>query len=159
MANFLECRKAEVQHPRNPLLEAAPIGWQLFVLESGKSDSIAFLLLLATYATRLLAQALSHYRHTISSRTSPSELKCARKVREAYVIYCLDRDLIRDVDRASSRSLDACRKARHQGQRWVRPGRLRPVQHRRRGREVRTRNAWPMKLGIVEGALHSPISL
>jgi hypothetical protein len=40
-------------------LEAAPIGWQLFVLESGKSDSIAFLLLLATYATRLLAQALS----------------------------------------------------------------------------------------------------
>jgi hypothetical protein len=23
-------------------LEAAPIGWQLFVLESGKSDSIAF---------------------------------------------------------------------------------------------------------------------
>jgi hypothetical protein len=42
-----------------PLLEAAPIGWQLFVLESGKSDSIAFLLLLATYATRLLAQALS----------------------------------------------------------------------------------------------------
>src|SRR5215217_5617413 len=58
MANFLECRKAEVQHPRNPLLEAAPIGWQLFVLESGKSASIAFLLLLATYATRLLAQAL-----------------------------------------------------------------------------------------------------
>src|SRR5215217_6020697 len=40
-------------------LEAAPIGWQLFVLESGKSDSIVFLLLLATYATRLLAQALS----------------------------------------------------------------------------------------------------
>src|SRR5215217_411901 len=40
-------------------LEAAPIGWQLFVLESGESDSIAFLLLLATYATRLLAQALS----------------------------------------------------------------------------------------------------
>jgi hypothetical protein len=40
-------------------IEAAPIGWQLFVLESGKSDSIAFLLLLATYATRLLAQALS----------------------------------------------------------------------------------------------------
>src|SRR5215208_4377366 len=39
-------------------LEAAPIGWQLFVLESGKSDSIVFLLLLATYATRLLAQAL-----------------------------------------------------------------------------------------------------
>src|SRR5215216_771411 len=39
-------------------LEAAPIGWQLFVLESGKSASIAFLLLLATYATRLLAQAL-----------------------------------------------------------------------------------------------------
>ena len=42
----------------NDFLEAAPIGWQLFVLESGKSDSIAFLLLLATYATRLLAQAL-----------------------------------------------------------------------------------------------------
>jgi len=40
-------------------LEAAPIGGQLFVLESGKSASIAFLLLLATYATRLLAQALS----------------------------------------------------------------------------------------------------
>src|SRR5215217_2253642 len=40
------------------ILEAAPIGWQLFVLESGKSDSIVFLLLLATYATRLLAQAL-----------------------------------------------------------------------------------------------------
>src|SRR5215208_8259180 len=42
-------------------LEAAPIGWQLFVLESGKSDSIVFLLLLATYATRLLAQALSRW--------------------------------------------------------------------------------------------------
>src|SRR5215213_3205853 len=40
------------------VLEAAPIGWQLFVLESGKSASIAFLLLLATDATRLLAQAL-----------------------------------------------------------------------------------------------------
>src|SRR5215216_7815303 len=66
MANFLECRKAEVQHPRNPLLEAAPIGWQLFVLESGKSASIAFLLLLATDATRLLAQALSP-RHRASS--------------------------------------------------------------------------------------------
>src|SRR5215216_4350452 len=45
--------------PQLPPLEAAPIGWQLFVLESGKSDSIVFLLLLATYATRLLAQALS----------------------------------------------------------------------------------------------------
>jgi len=40
-------------------LEAAPIGWQLFVLEGGKSDSIAFLLVLATYATHLLAQALN----------------------------------------------------------------------------------------------------
>jgi hypothetical protein len=41
-------------------LELAPIGWQLFVLKSGKSDSIAFLLLLDTYATRLLAQALNN---------------------------------------------------------------------------------------------------
>src|SRR5215217_3792467 len=43
------------------ILEAAPIGWQLFVLESGKSDSIVFLLLLATYATCLLAQALRRW--------------------------------------------------------------------------------------------------
>src|SRR5215213_1249506 len=48
------------------VLEAAPIGWQLFVLESGKSASIAFLPLLATDATRLLAQALSRLRQALS---------------------------------------------------------------------------------------------
>src|SRR5215212_3691050 len=39
-------------------LEAAPIGWQLFILGSCQSDSTAFWLPLDTYATRLLAQAL-----------------------------------------------------------------------------------------------------
>jgi integrase len=43
------------------VLEAAPIGWQLFILGNSQSDITAFLLLLDTYATRLLAQALSCY--------------------------------------------------------------------------------------------------
>jgi hypothetical protein len=43
-------------------LEAAPIGWQLFILGSRQSDSTALLLFLDTYATRLLAQALSPYK-------------------------------------------------------------------------------------------------
>ncbi len=40
-------------------LEAAPIGWQLFVLGSLQSDWIAFVQSLVTYAIRLLAQALN----------------------------------------------------------------------------------------------------
>jgi hypothetical protein len=40
-------------------LEAAPIGWQRFILGSSQSDCTAFLLFLVTKATRLLAQALS----------------------------------------------------------------------------------------------------
>ena len=40
-------------------LEAAPIGWQLFILGGRQSASTAFLLLLDSYSTRLLAQALS----------------------------------------------------------------------------------------------------
>jgi hypothetical protein len=40
-------------------LEAAPIGWQLFALGSSRSDWIAFIQLIVTYATRLLAQAFS----------------------------------------------------------------------------------------------------
>src|SRR5215217_2641066 len=40
-------------------LEAAPIGWQLFLLGSSQGDSTAFPLCFDTYATRLLAQALS----------------------------------------------------------------------------------------------------
>jgi hypothetical protein len=43
-------------------LEAAPIGWQLFILGSSQSDCTAFPLFLDTYVTRLLAQALSHPR-------------------------------------------------------------------------------------------------
>src|SRR5215217_8887854 len=41
-----------------PTLEAAPIGWQLFLLGSSQGDSTAFPLCFDTYATRLLAQAL-----------------------------------------------------------------------------------------------------
>src|SRR5829696_8936146 len=41
-------------------LEAAPIGWQLFALGNSRSDRIAFIQPLVTYATRLLAQALTH---------------------------------------------------------------------------------------------------
>jgi len=40
-------------------LEAAPIGWQLFALGSSQGDCTAFTLFLDTYATRLLALALS----------------------------------------------------------------------------------------------------
>src|SRR5215203_4788330 len=58
--------------PQLPPLEAAPIGWQLFVLESGKSDSMVFLLLLATYATRLLAQALRRGGMNQTRRTAPN---------------------------------------------------------------------------------------
>jgi hypothetical protein len=43
-------------------VRACAIGWQLFVLGSSQSDSVAFLLLLATYATRLLARLLSQRR-------------------------------------------------------------------------------------------------
>ncbi len=44
---------------RSRKLEAAPIGWQLFALGSSQSDCTALTSLLDTYATRLLAQALS----------------------------------------------------------------------------------------------------
>jgi hypothetical protein len=40
-------------------LELPPIGWQLFILGSSESDSTAFSSFLVTYATRLLAEALS----------------------------------------------------------------------------------------------------
>src|SRR5215217_5524725 len=45
-------------------LEAAPIGWQLFLLGSSQGDSTAFPLCFDTYATRLLAQALTNFRHS-----------------------------------------------------------------------------------------------
>jgi hypothetical protein len=38
--------------------EAAPLGWQYFILGSSESACTAFPLFLETYATRLLAQAL-----------------------------------------------------------------------------------------------------
>jgi len=45
--------------PKNNL-EAAPIGGQLFAHGISGRDCIAFCLLLDTYDTRLLAQALTH---------------------------------------------------------------------------------------------------
>jgi hypothetical protein len=45
-------------------LEAAPIGWQRFMLGSSHSDWTALLLSLVTYATRLLAQALRWFLGT-----------------------------------------------------------------------------------------------
>ncbi len=45
-------------------LELPSIGWQLFILGSSQSDSIAFPSFLDTYATRLLAEALSlRFKH------------------------------------------------------------------------------------------------
>jgi hypothetical protein len=41
-------------------LEAAPIGWHLFIVGSFPSDCTAFPLFLDTYTTRQLAEALSH---------------------------------------------------------------------------------------------------
>ena len=40
-------------------LELPPIGWQLFMLDSSQSDSIAFPSCLDTYATRLLTEPLN----------------------------------------------------------------------------------------------------
>src|SRR5215208_3400328 len=42
------------------LLELPPIGWQLFVLSSSRSDSTAFPSFLDTYATHLLTEPLIH---------------------------------------------------------------------------------------------------
>src|SRR5215217_9774714 len=50
-----------------PTLEAAPIGWQLFLLGSSQGDSTAFPLCFDTYATRLLAQALTQNCRTNST--------------------------------------------------------------------------------------------
>jgi hypothetical protein len=44
-------------------LEAAPIGGQLFAHETSQTDCKAFLPFLVTKATRLLVQALRHFRH------------------------------------------------------------------------------------------------
>jgi hypothetical protein len=59
-------------------LELPPIGWQLFIRGSSQSDSTAFPSFLATYATRLLAEALkrrvpgSRCRVTLSARMAAS---------------------------------------------------------------------------------------
>src|SRR5215207_7868844 len=44
---------------KNTLLELPSIGWQLFILDSSQSDSIAFPSCLDTYATRLLTEPLN----------------------------------------------------------------------------------------------------
>ena len=47
-------------------LELAPIGWQLFVLACSANDQAACSASIATFATRLLAQALSFREHPLS---------------------------------------------------------------------------------------------
>ena len=80
-----------------PYLEAAPIGWQLFILGSSQRDSTALPSFLDTYATRLLAQALSlvkvnrvwrkigNGRHVIAFSSS----RCTRcgVIRDGFVSY------------------------------------------------------------------------
>src|SRR3712207_734109 len=47
------------RHSIDETLELPPIGWQLFILDSSQSDSIAFPSCLDTYATYLLTEPLS----------------------------------------------------------------------------------------------------
>ena len=65
----LPCRGSR-QHQSG--LELPPIGWQLFALDSSQNDSTAFSSLLDIYATRLLAEPLSH------------RLRCLRRESEGY---------------------------------------------------------------------------
>jgi hypothetical protein len=55
------------------VLELPPIGWQLFILGSSQSDSTAFPSFLDTYATRLLAEALSPCHDGGSDLTSSGD--------------------------------------------------------------------------------------